>query len=634
MKIAIVSNLKDGIGLLRDAEILKALLEEWGHSVTTFQWDVEYKSEEKFDLALFCEVFPVHLLKLSETRWIFVNPEWCDGDKQRLIRKHAHKVLTKTREAQRIFEPLFENVHYVGFAARDQLDLSVTRQRKLLHIGGNSVLRGTAAVRDSFCWSRNGNDLNAQLTIVSSALKEEKQLPCVTVLNRVSEEELKYLQNSHLFHLYPSGTEGFGHALHESLSVGAVILTTDAPSMNEIQFAYKIPPVAKTSFGLADVHQVSAIQVREAIEELLTLRPPFSFHPREEFLRENDAFKAAFKAHVDNVGVLPWVEDHWEMPKDTPPAIRRKVEGKTCIAFLGNFAASESTENMVRWALEEGLGHEVIRLQENETTLAAMQEAVALADIFLWVRTPGWLQVPDKDMFAFLMDLPIPSVALHLDLFWYIPEREKLIGRIPFWNCDHVWTADGSNDSGFTDRGVRHHWMKPAASAVYAHRGVRREEYLCDVGFVGAKTYHSEHPWRGELIDFLENTYGIRFKLIEGGLRGHALNDFYESCRVCVGDAFGGGKIPRYWSDRMPETAMRNGFLLSPAIEGLDIPFATFRPESLSDLQEKIDWWLAHEKERREKVADCAAHVLKHDSWTVRMSEILEVVRANPKMCG
>ena len=126
------------------------------------------------------------------------------------------------------------------------------------------------------------------------------------------------------------------------------------------------------------------------------------------------------------------------------------------------------------------------------------------------------------------------------------------------------------------------------------------------------------------MVEFLEKTYGPRFKHITG-IRGHELNDFYASCAVVVGDCIFSG-LPNYFSDRMVETPGRYGFLLSPKIEGLEIPFATYKPQDLDDLQWQINYWLVHEQERRGKIQTCAEYVREHDTWTKRMQWILETV--------
>ena len=50
----------------------------------------------------------------------------------------------------------------------------------------------------------------------------------------LSDEDMARLRNEQQFHLCVSQAEGFGHKLNEGLSCGAVVITTNAPPMNEL----------------------------------------------------------------------------------------------------------------------------------------------------------------------------------------------------------------------------------------------------------------------------------------------------------------------------------------------------------------------------------------------------------------
>jgi len=622
MNIAICTNISNfgiPVGLAREFELLRDHLQGLGHAVVGLQYDAPAPADlPKLDLMISLETISRELLSLAPQHWWFPNPEWTYKGYLDLARRQFSKILCKTKEGERIFNEFFPDItHYVGFLTRDQYDKTILRKRKFLHIGGNSSFRGTQAVLDAWKWKRNGQSIGAELIIVSKALQDLDPVPGVTVHERLSDEEIKLLQNECLFHLYPSGTEGFGHALHEALGVNAVLVTTDAPPMNEIYSALKIPSVGKTVYNLADVYEVSALDIFSTVRELMATYPyamPADFG-REELLEDNERFGIEFNAHLD------------EFKPQTITVREKNVSGKLRIAFLGNFDAQESTENQVKWALERGLGHEVEPIQENRASLDQLEGTVRFCDLFLWVRTPGWLQISDVAMIDFIGELKAPSVSLHLDKFWGIPEREALIGVHPFWKTDMVFTADGSRQEDFAKRGVKHHWMHPAVSEVYIHPGSPRKEYLCDVGFVGAKGYHQEYPFRGRLIEFLEQTYRGRFRHIEG-VRGHTLNDAYASMSIVVGDCFQAG-TPRYWSDRLPETYGRYGFLLHPAIEGVTIPTACYKPQDLDSLKWSIDYWLPRESERWDFVKFAAKHVRENDTWTVRMEQILKTVLAS-----
>lgn len=620
MNIGIITNIKSGIGLATEFELLRDHLVALGHQVIGIQFDEDAPpaiEKEPLDLAISLETVCRHLLELAPVNWLFPNPEWTKRHDLDLIGRSFQKILCKTLEGTRIFLELYPHItYYSGFLTRDQFDPSISRRPSFLHIGGNSSFRGTQAVLDAWRWKKNGKTLierGACLFIVSTALGERPEIHGVTYFDRLTSEEIRALQNSSLFHLYPSGTEGFGHALREGMSVNASILTTDAPPMNELKTVHRIGSTGWESYNLARVFEVSALDVYSAVEGMLDMyREGFRRDDtREEFLQGNERFKSNLAAHLD------------EFVTRTPRLQIPGGHGSSRIAFIGNFRASESTENMILWALN-ALGHEVECIQEDLATIRQIHIACRNSDLLLWVRTPGWLKIDDDVMLDLLKTTNTPTASIHLDRFWGIPDREALIGVHPFWKTGTVFTADGGHQLEFEQRSVNHRWMLPAVSEVYIHPGTPRDSYRCDVGFVGARDYHKEYPFRSQLVEFLERTYGPRFKHVTG-VRGHELNDVYASMKIVVGDCIFAG-APRYWSDRVPETIGRHGFLLHPEVGSLEVPVARYRPQDLNHLHGAIEHWLQDENGRREVVKAGVEYIRKYDTWTIRMKEILESI--------
>jgi hypothetical protein len=629
VKIALVTNINGGKGLTRDFELLFAFLQDLGHKCEGIQYDWPLTQSCKFDLMISLETIARNHLNIAPIHWLIPNLEWLTPDSVPIIDKHFAKILTKTHEAQRVLEPMFPGrVHYVGFLCRDQYDPKVPRERKFLHVGGEgAVHRNTAAVIDAWRWKQNGKGIDAELIVVSSVAKFDQPLDPpdnVTWIPRASDHELRRLQNQCLFHLCPSATEGYGHALHEALSVGAALLTTDAPPMNEALPRFVVPPSGKSKFNFATAYEVSAIDIHGACQEMLTSTAADwmagLIRPREMFVIGNAEFRKAFAQHIADV-------EHKPMPK-----WKRSLAGIKSIAFLGNFKHTFCTESDLKWSAEF-LGHEVIPLQENEVTLRDL-ECAFQADMFLWVRTPDFLRIPDDEMYNFLERLykaSVPSVSFHLDKFWGISEREVLIGKLPFWKTDFVFTADGGHTKGFIEKGVEHRWMQPAVVARGCYAGTPQPDLMCDVGFVGSVDgYHACYPERGELIEFLKHRYGHRFRCFHG-YREQRLNDLYASIKVVVGDSIfaNQGKSPKYWSDRVPETMGRGGVLVHPKVQGIEVMgngLMTHEPGNWEDLAAGIDHLLLHPDLRRDCRNAGMEVVRKRHTYDRRVQTILGTV--------
>lgn len=323
------------------------------------------------------------------------------------------------------------------------------------------------------------------------------------------------------------------------------------------------------------------------------------------------------------------------------------------IAYVGNYRAPWCTEVHVASTLE-ALGHTVHRWQEDELhagTLGAdgwdwrdVPDAVAEvgADLLLWTRT--WAAPhPDMQRAALdaLADRGVPTAAYHLDLYLGTV-RERQITDEPWWQSQHLFTPDQRLDTDDRTAG-RHHWMPPAVYEPETGPGTVQPQFTAEVGFVGTvRGYHPEWRHRRDLVTNVQTRYGRRFARWPRGndpVRGQALNDLYASVGVLVGDSYGAGTIPGYWSDRIPETLGRGGVLVHPNVPGLAEQFtpgehlATWDVGDWDGLYATIDGLLADPDRRDAMRAAAVEHVRARHTYTVRLRQVLgHIVDAHPEL--
>jgi hypothetical protein len=312
------------------------------------------------------------------------------------------------------------------------------------------------------------------------------------------------------------------------------------------------------------------------------------------------------------------------------------------VAYIGNYLPEHSTENHVYRALV-GNEHDVIQFQENNLKRwDQLNSSIAEFDFVLWTRT-GWGPKHPQDMQYRMLDLAeaagVPTVGYHLDRWWGLNRTHEVLSE-PFFKVSLLVTADGhpEHQQKFEAAGVNHHWMPPGVSLHECMRTPKLvEEYKHDVIFVGSHMeYHKEWKYRMSLVHFLKKTYGPRLGLYprpgEHALRGQPLVDLYHSSKVVVGDSCLNGGITNYWSDRIPETIGRRGFLIHPEVEGLEAHFTPgthLETYSLGDwkaLQAKIDRYIEDAASRNEIASAGQGHVLMHHTYEVRMQQLVELL--------
>lgn len=269
MRIAIVTALANGAGLERDFQLLSRVLSARGHEVTGVAFRGAPPSRA-FDLTIFLEVFHERFAGMAPRAWMVPNPEWWDSTP---FLDCFELVLCKTRDCERIFAPLVgERAIFTGWLSQDMHDPDVPRERRFMHAAGKSPTKGTRAVINA--WKEIGE--RAPLVIIGATdLRREAirgGLRGVVFCDRLREDAYRRLQNAAMFHLCCSEYEGWGHGLHEALSVGAAIATTHAPPMCETDgIACVVPPVRQSTQRLARMSFVDAAGVRAAVEQMVAM---------------------------------------------------------------------------------------------------------------------------------------------------------------------------------------------------------------------------------------------------------------------------------------------------------------------------------------------------------------------------
>lgn len=299
------------------------------------------------------------------------------------------------------------------------------------------------------------------------------------------------------------------------------------------------------------------------------------------------------------------------------------------VVFLGNFDFPFSTESHHAWTWEK-MGHTVVRMQENRTSTNHVVDACHGADLFQYTHTHGW-NTPGtfglEEMLHRIRKIGVKSFSYHLDLYWglnTLDKREDRIGQHPSWKVDYFFSTDGANQQKYLDRGVNHIYLPPGVVEYGCKKGQFQQVLASEIGFVGSVGYHPEYPFRTRMIEELRKMYGPQFR-VYGGFREDALNNVYASCKIVVGDHCMAG-MPYYWSDRLPETCGRGGFLIYPRTEGMTIPTATYEPQNMNSLYNQIAYYMNHPQEREMTREAAFQHVKNHDTYTHRLTEVLKVM--------
>lgn len=288
----------------KDAELFASLLESLGHRPRLIAYDRPHNGiSYPADVTLFMEVMLPDFLHHATVNWLMPNSEWWNktGD---CALPFISKVLCKTQDCFRIWERKTPGkCVYTGFESTDYFTNVPYEQKEnaFLHLAGNSQTKNTEAVVDA--WLQYEIPYNLELVIrdiawIPRCLGKKN----ITHHARIPDNQVQMALNTRWFHIMPSHYEGFGHVLHESLGCGGIILTTNAPPMNEIDGVptdLLISPASTWQRELAICNTVSPAGVYEAVKKAVALplekRITISRHARESFLKDREDFRKTIK---------------------------------------------------------------------------------------------------------------------------------------------------------------------------------------------------------------------------------------------------------------------------------------------------------------------------------------------------
>ncbi|WP_235538717.1 glycosyltransferase [Sphingomonas sp. Root710] len=251
-------------------------------------------------------MFHREYLDRYEVRALLPNPEWLDPRDIETKGGAIDVVLHKTRFSIGCLQPRFAKAshHFLGFTSADP-GKTVQNYDTFCHFRGKARTRHTQLLMN--IWQRRPDlpRLMLQAYGPDMALRTgrwltDENISCLFDFVKSDEQFFADLARGGI-HLCPSGTEGFGHYINESRAMSALVLTLDAPPMNELvtsDSGILIPATSSEPLMAGTNFTTTELLIEDAVDRALSL----SHTDRQELGRAaRRAFERERSCFLDNV---------------------------------------------------------------------------------------------------------------------------------------------------------------------------------------------------------------------------------------------------------------------------------------------------------------------------------------------
>ena len=277
-------------------------------SASTNEFHIELDTKAK--TAIFIERLFEHPRLLDyESRVYLANPEWLTNRDKHLARLIITNFWHKSHFGMDLLMKIFPNKQhtYIGFTSLHNSSKAIN-YNLFCHFSGKSKTRHTQDIIN--IWLKNPKLPSIKLQAYNCDISlpfwiQNNNLSLF--LGFLSEEDYisEYAKNG--IHICTSQMEGFGHYINEARSIGALIITLDAPPMNELIDSNSgiLVPVERTTkhrhhHGIRFVANPEAIEnaILEAWSMPIATRKNLGDIAMNRFLKERTYFLSKVRSLV------------------------------------------------------------------------------------------------------------------------------------------------------------------------------------------------------------------------------------------------------------------------------------------------------------------------------------------------